>query len=314
MAPVLPLVYPAGVATCIAPHGDRALKFAKYHGLGNDYLVIEGSELELDRALALAPRICHRNYGVGSDGILLGPVSSQVAQFGLRIINPDGSQAEKSGNGLRIFARFLWDTRRVSEAPFTIETPGGVCEAHVRPEDGLVVVGMGTASFDSAKIGVTGPRRELVGAELPEGNGDREGLRYTAVTVGNPHCVVTGAPVTEAEARRLGPRIENDPRFTHRTNVQLLRVVSRTSIEIQIWERGAGYTLASGSSASAAACAARRLGLCDENIVVSMPGGTLQVTVTDGFEVTQKGPAERIAHGWLSEQALGDATRWQPLP
>lgn len=283
------------------------MKFAKYHGLGNDYLVMEPGAFAGADAFALAPRICHRNYGVGSDGILLGPLPSQVADFGLRIINPDGSEAEKSGNGLRIFARYLFDTGRVSEVPFRIETKGGVADARILRERREIRVGMGHASFDSQVVGIQGPRREVVGETLHIAGRQ---LSCSGVSVGNPHCVITGVPVTEAEARALGPRVEMDARFENRTNVQLLRVIDRGNIEIQIWERGAGYTLASGSSASAAACAAKRLGLCDGNVTVHMPGGQLRVEIDDAYAVVQTGPATKVAEGELAREALLDEPSW----
>lgn len=288
---------------------SRAVKFAKYQGLGNDYLVMEPGAFGEADAFELAPRICHRNYGVGSDGILLGPLPSQVADFGLRIINPDGSEAEKSGNGLRIFARYLYDTGRVSEAPFRIETRGGVADARILRERQEIRIGMGRASFDSQVVGIDGPRREVVGETLQIAGRQ---LSCSAVSVGNPHCVITGVPVTEAEARALGPSVETDARFRNRTNVQLLRVIDRGNIEIQIWERGAGYTLASGSSASAAACAARRLGLCGNEITVHMPGGPLRVEIDDAYAVTQTGPATKVAEGQLASESLTDEPSWPP--
>jgi diaminopimelate epimerase len=284
------------------------VKFAKYHGLGNDYLVMEPTALAPADAIRLAPRICHRNYGIGGDGLLIGPLPSTAGDFGLRIVNPDGSEAEKSGNGLRIFARYLWDTGRVSDKPFSIETKGGLAVSQVFAERTEVTVGMGRASFDSAVVGISGPRREVVG-ETMEIAGRR--LCCSGVSVGNPHCVITGVPVTEAEARALGPSVETDPRFRNRTNVQLLRVLDAANIEIQIWERGAGYTLASGSSASAAACAAKRLGLSGGQVTVHMPGGQLRVEIDDEYQVVQTGPATKVAVGALSLELLNDAGGWR---
>lgn len=288
------------------------MEFAKYHALGNDYLVMDGGAFAPGQARALAPRICHRNYGVGSDGILLGfPLLGSPAEGGaayeLRIINPDGSEAEKSGNGLRIFARYLYDTRQVGIEPFRIATLGGVVEAQVYPERGLIRVAMGRASFDSEAVGIRGPRREVV-AEAMQFSGRT--LSCTGVSVGNPHCVITAVPVTEHEARSLGPIVENDERFVNRTNVQLLEPIDRSNIRIQIWERGAGHTLASGSSASAAACAARRLGLCDERVSVHMPGGVLVVEIEPDYHVTQTGPVTLVARGTLSAESLGEGAAW----
>lgn len=283
------------------------MKFAKYHGLGNDYLVLEPSALAPEDAPSLAARICHRHYGVGGDGILLGPLPSAEAVAALRIINPDGSEAEKSGNGLRIFARYLWDTGRVTRAPFALETRGGLAPVLVLPDEGLIRVGMGRASFDTEAVGVAGPKRQIIG-EVLEISG--EPLRCSTVSVGNPHCVIVGADVTEVEARRIGPRVENDPRFLNRTNVQLMRAMDRENIEIQIWERGAGYTLASGSSASASASVAKRLGLCGGRVTVHMPGGSLLVEIDDEFGVTQTGPATSIASGEIDRECLSDGASW----
>jgi diaminopimelate epimerase len=283
------------------------VEFAKYQALGNDYLVMDPADFAPGQVNALARRICDRNFGVGSDGILLGPLPAEDAEFGLRIINPDGSEAEKSGNGLRIFARFLYDTRRVGTEPFRIATAGGVALSQVFPERKLIRVGMGQASFDSQVIGIAGRRREVVGEPMTI---DGRSLICTGVSVGNPHCVVDGVSVTESEARSLGPKIETEARFSNRTNVQLLEVIDRANIRIQIWERGAGYTLASGSSASAAAAAAKRLGRCDGRVTVHMPGGTLDVEIGDDYAVTQTGPATKVAFGVVSPEVLDDDAVW----
>src|SRR5438552_749368 len=142
------------------------MKFLKYHALGNDYLVIDSREFTRAFTPEQIRLICHRHFGIGSDGILWGPLPSKKAPFGLRIFNPDGSEAEKSGNGLRIFSRFLWDQRLVSGEPFAIETPGGVVTAVVRDGGQTVQVEMGRVSFWSEEIPVTGPRREVLGETI----------------------------------------------------------------------------------------------------------------------------------------------------
>jgi diaminopimelate epimerase len=270
--------------------------FYKYHALGNDYLVLNPSDLvgELD-ALQIQ-RICHRNFGVGSDGILLGPLETKEGDFGLRIFNPDGSEAEKSGNGLRIFSRYLWDQGLVKEKSFTVMTPGGRVESTVQNRGRIVTVQMGQVSFDSARIPVKGEPRDVLNETMVlEG----EELRFCAATVGNPHCVVLRENVSEQEARRLGPLIEKDARFPNRTNVQFMKVLDRSHIQIAIWERGAGYTLASGSSSSAAAAVAHRLGLCGDHITVHMPGGELDIRISEDFLIRMTGPVTRIAEGEL---------------
>jgi len=274
-------------------------RFSKYHALGNDYLVIDPLEFAADLDPALIQRICHRNYGVGSDGILLGPLESGEGDFGLRIFNPDGSEAEKSGNGLRIFSRYLWDRGLVREKAFTVMTLGGKVESVVKDGGRTVTVQMGRASFDSTRIPVTGQPREVLNENMTVAG---ETLRFCAATVGNPHCVVLREQVSEEQARRWGPLIEQDSRFPNRTNVQFMKVLDRSHIQIEIWERGAGYTLASGSSSSAAAAVAYRLGLCGGQITVRMPGGDLDIRISEDFSIQMTGPVTKIAEGTLSPE------------
>jgi len=281
------------------------MRFFKYHALGNDYIVINPADLESELSTLHIRLICHRNFGVGSDGILLGPLKAEGASFGVRIFNPDGSEAEKSGNGLRIFSRYLWDQGRVQDEPFTVRTTGGVVESRVHPGGRLVTVEMGQVSFDSAKIPVRGEGREVLNETLVVRG---EPLRFCAATIGNPHCVIMRDDVSEEETRKFGPSIENDARFPNRTNVQFMKVLDRGNIQIEIWERGAGYTLASGSSSSAAAAVARRLGLCDGAITVHMPGGELDIKVSEDFSVLMTGPVTKVSEGTLSHEIFS-----QPL-
>jgi diaminopimelate epimerase len=281
----------------ISMKGRCLMQFHKYHGLGNDYIVIDPDECALELTEELIRKICHRNYGVGSDGILYGPqYDDGVIQ--LTIYNPDGSEAEKSGNGLRIFSRYLWDTGRVKNTPFTIRTAGGDVLSQVLGNGDSVRVEMGRVSFDGSVIPVNNETGEVLERTMETG-----GRRFTwsAATVGNPHCVITGAGVSEELAKEFGPLIEVEPRFPNRTNVQFMEVVDRENIRIEIWERGAGYTLASGSSSTAAAAVARRLGLCDDMITVHMPGGTLALSFTDEFDATMTGPVEAVCDGALRE-------------
>jgi diaminopimelate epimerase len=275
------------------------MKYVKYHALGNDYIVLRPTDMGDDLSPRRIERICHRNYGVGSDGILLGPLPSETCDFRLRIFNSDGSEAEKSGNGLRIFSRFLWDEGLVQRQPLTIETLGGAVTCTVDPDGRNVTVEMGKVSFDSAKIPVTGSRREVLRERMEVG--DRT-VEYCAATVGNPHCIVLTEAPTPKDARRYGPLIENDARFPNRTNVQFMQVLDRGSIRIEIWERGAGYTLASGSSSTAAAAVARRLGLCDSEMVVHMPGGSLEIRLSDDFAATMRGPVVRVCAGVMDRE------------
>ena len=274
------------------------MRFHKYQALGNDYLVLEPDGTEPSAGVVRA--VCDRHLGVGADGVLVEEATAD-GRLAVRIVNPDGSEAEKSGNGLRIFARYLWDLGRVADEAFEVATKGGTVRCQVRDGGCTVFVEMGAASFDSAAIPVAGPRREVVDETLDLAG---ELLRITAVTVGNPHCVVFVDEPTEALARRLGPALEAHPLFPHRTNVQFVRVVDRHRLAMEIWERGAGYTLASGSSACAAAAAAVRLGHCEGDVTVAMPGGELAIGVGMGFELTLLGPVRKVAEGSVAEELL----------
>ncbi len=275
------------------------MKYSKYHALGNDYIVIQPNDMHGELNQSRIRLICHRNYGVGSDGILLGPLKSTSCDYKLRIFNPDGSEAEKSGNGLRIFSRFLWDYGLVREQPFTIETLGGLVTAQVASDGRKVTVDMGDVSFDSDAIPVTGPAREVLNETIEVGG---RVFTYCAATVGNPHCVILCDSPTPELAKQYGPLIEVEPRFVNRTNVQFMAVLNRQNIRIEIWERGAGYTLASGSSSTAAAAVAYKLGLCDSRITVHMPGGTLDIWFKEQFRATMTGPVVHVSEGVIDDE------------
>jgi len=277
------------------------MQFWKYHALGNDYLVLHPRDLPAPLTTAQVKTICHRNFGIGSDGILLGPLPAQNAKCALKIYNPDGSVAEKSGNGLRIFSRYLWDTKVVGNEEFTIQTDGGVVRSTVFDGGKMVRVEMGKVSFWSDKIPVTGPRREVINEKISVGG--REFI-YCAATIGNPHCVLPLPEISAKLAHEFGPLLETHANFPNRTNVQFLKVLDRANIQIEIWERGAGYTLASGSSSSAAAAVAHKLGLVDRNISVHMPGGILAIEIGEDFDILMTGPVTKVSEGTISAEML----------
>jgi diaminopimelate epimerase len=280
------------------------MHFLKYHALGNDYIVLNPADFGSQLESSQIKLICHRNYGAGSDGILWGPLDTTECDFALRIFNPDGSEAEKSGNGLRIFSRYLWDRGLVREEPFTNLTAGGKVRCQVHDGGRTVTVEMGNVSFDSSQIPVEGPSREVIDETMDI---DRQEFKFCAATIGNPHCVILRDEVCADEAQKLGPLVENDPRFPNRINVQFMKVLDRNNIKIEIWERGAGYTLASGSSSCAASAVAYRLGFCDSEISVHMPGGIIDITVSDDFSISMIGPVTKIAEGSLSSEMFDQA-------
>ena len=233
-------------------------RFVKSHGLGNDYFVMDSADLSFELNPGITKLLCDRNYGVGSDGILL-LVPSDRADFGLRILNPDGSEAEKSGNGLRIFAKYLYEHGHAHTETFRIDTLGGMVTAELEVKDGrvpFVTVEMGEATFRSTLIPVSGDDREVIGEEIiVEG----EIIKFTAVSVGNPHCVVFMDELDEGYIKLIGPLIENHEMFPNRINVQLAKPVSRDRVDILIWERGGGVYARLGQQLLRCG-----LGLCQE--------------------------------------------------
>jgi diaminopimelate epimerase len=282
---------------------ERAV-FFKGHGLGNDYIALEMEALPFDLTPPAVRLLCDRNTGVGSDGILAA-VPAEAADFGVRIFNPDGSEAEKSGNGLRIYAAYLLDRGRVRVGPpFTVETPGGIVRVRIvdETEDGVfdVEVEMGTASFRSADVGLAGPDREIDDEALELPSGDR--VLINTVSIGNPHCVVFQDELDVEELRRRAPQISTHPDVARGTNVQFAVAAEPDAVEAWVWERGAGETRASGSSACAVAAAAVRRGMVSERrVAVRMPGGTLQVEVRDDWSLVLRGPVEGVCRGELTE-------------
>ncbi|MCP9464000.1 MAG: diaminopimelate epimerase [Nitrospira sp.] len=277
--------------------------FFRGHGLGNDYLVMDPQELTFKLTPKNVQRICDRHWGLGSDGILV-VAPSKKADFGLRIFNPDGSEAEKSGNGLRIFARYLHATGKTRKRRFTVETKGGIVSIVVHLDrHGDVreaTVEMGLATFEPATLPCTLKVTELVQQPIDVAG---RSFTFTGVSVGNPHCVLFkpyGKSWSREELLELGPALETHPLFPKRTNVQLAVPTGRKELFILIWERGAGETQASGSSSCAAASAAVRLGLVESPVTVKMPGGTLLIDVAPDFSLTMKGPVAEVARGFFS--------------
>ncbi|MEW6755985.1 MAG: diaminopimelate epimerase [Candidatus Latescibacterota bacterium] len=277
--------------------------FFKGHGLGNDYIAVDPAELEFELTPQNVRTVCDRHWGLGSDGILALHPSSR-ADYGLRIYNPDGSEAEKSGNGLRIFARFLHATGRARREAFSVETPGGVVRVMLQldghGEASAATVEMGQATFQPQALPCTLTVAELVQQPIHAAGHD---LLFTGVSVGNPHCVVfrpQGQTWTRDELLLLGPALESHPLFPRRTNVQLAVPTGPHSLSILVWERGAGETQASGSSACAAAAAAVRLGLAQTPVRVDAPGGAGEIELDAALHLTMTGPVAEVAQGCLS--------------
>ena len=278
-------------------------EFVKSHGLGNDYIVLDQAQLSRPLTPEAVRTICDYHFGVGSDGILL-VVPGTEADFGVRIFNPDGSEAEKSGNGIRILAKFLYDHGYAPRPELTISTLGGLVRARLDLDGDrvrMITADMGRATFVSTEIPVAGPRREVVRETLAV---DDQRLTVTCVSVGNPHCVIFTDALDVDEVKRLGPKIERHPSFPNRINVQFAKLLGRDRVSILIWERGAGYTLASGTSSCAVAAACVKNGLTDRTVTIESPGGALAVSIADTWELTLTGPVSEICRGRLSEDLL----------
>lgn len=280
--------------------------FVKSHGLGNDYIVLNEAEISFELTEKAIISICDVHFGIGSDGILL-KVHSNEADFGLRILNPDGSEAEKSGNGLRIFAKYLYDYAYTKTKIFSIETLGGLVTAEViETKNGkafTIKVDMGKAIFESHKIPVDCEKEECIGEILKL---DAKQYEINCVSVGNPHCVILKDELDEAEIKQFGSQIENHKMFPNRINVQFAKVLSSTEVEAIIWERGAGWTLASGSSSCAVACTVVKHGLCERNLTIKMPGGSLSIEIDEDWEIRMTGEVREIASGILGGELLED--------
>jgi diaminopimelate epimerase len=270
----------------------------KYQALGNDYLVLDMPG-PLDGLVAMLPVLCDRHVGLGSDGML----AFDPATMTVRIFNPDGSEAQKSGNGLRITAAHAVLEHGAGDA-FELGTIGRKNPVRVLVRNGAEVtseIDIGRASFRAADL----PARfdgepERVHLDTPVGR-----VEAMLVSVGNPHCVVFGEPVTMERCLELGPYLETHSAFPERTNVQLFEVVDRDHVRIEIWERGAGYTLASGTSASAVAAACMRAGMVSDRVTIQMPGGDLQVRKEASGNLVQSGPARRVYRAQIDLSDFG---------
>jgi diaminopimelate epimerase len=276
--------------------------FVKSHGLGNEYIVFDQTAINFELTKERIIQLCNIHVGIGSDGILL-KAPTVKADFGLRILNPDGSEAEKSGNGLRIFAKYLFDYGFTGKHQFTIDTLGGVVTAHILELiDGkafMIRVDIGKANFRSAEIPVTFSMEECFNEPVSIAGNE---YYFHCVSVGNPHCVVLREELDEEEIRQVGTLIENHPMFPNRINVQFVKVISRDVVEALIWERGAGFTQASGSSSSAIAAVLVKKGLTNRTIAVRMPGGALKLEVDELWNIRLTGEVREIASGVLSKE------------
>ncbi len=278
--------------------------FTKMQGAGNDFVLIEANNMKRDWA-KLAVAMCDRHFGIGGDGIIL-VLSSKKASFRMRMFNPDGSESEACGNGLRCMVRYVVDTglADVKAKEITIETLGGIRKSRLTRKGSKVTevrVSMGKPAFAMKDIPARIKPEEVTSVKSMlshETQVDGRELTLNLVSMGNPHAVYfTSEPVKNFPLCQLGPKIEHHPIFPARTNFEVARVINRKQIEVGVWERGAGETLACGSGACAVAVAAQVLGYVDNKVDIKLTGGLLTVQWDGTNEVLLSGPAERVFTG-----------------
>lgn len=280
---------------------EELLEFAKYHGAGNDFIIIDDMEGRISLGAEQVALLCDRHFGIGADGVMIARPSSKADAYML-YYNSDGSLAEMCGNGIRCFAKFLFDRNIVLKKKVGIETLAGVKEVELI-FDGPEVVGaeveMGKPSFRAGDVPTTlvDSDSEAVDVNLSLPRGE---IIVSCVSVGNPHCVVFVDDVEQAPVEELGPVIENHPAFPEKTNVEFAEIVDSNRIKVRVWERGAGLTLACGTGAVAVAAAACRRGFCSYPVRIDLPGGHLLVEFDDDKNAYLAGPAEHVFNGFLS--------------
>jgi len=281
------------------------LSFVKMEAAGNDYIYIDGVSRRLPRVdwSSLAQCLSDRNLSVGSDGLIL-ILPSDTADFRMRMFNVDGSEGDMCGNGVRCLARYVWDNGFTKTREFTVQTPAGIVDLEIIPQDAAphelvgVRVRMTPPGFLRGEIPMTGdPRATAEGVMVPV-NGRR--IPVYGVSVGNPNCVIFVKDPDEVDLHSVGPVFENHPMFPDRTNVELVRVVDRNRIRARVWERGSGITMSCGTGAGAAAAWSMKRGLCDSPVEVCMPGGVLRIDWDGGTDLRLSGPVREAFRGTVA--------------
>ena len=274
------------------------MKFVKMHGAGNDFVIIDGEkEVIAEQSLpSLSRHICDRQLGIGGDGIIL-VLPSRVANFKMRMFNPDGSEAEMCGNGIRCFAKYVHDREMHKDVVMTVETLGGIKTLKLNAAGGrvrTVRVDMGEPKLLRSEIPMKGKNERVIAEPLKV-----QGKKYeiTCVSMGNPHCVTFVDRVDEYPVAKIGPEFENHPNFPARTNVEFVEVMNQQEIKMRVWERGAGETLACGTGACASAVASILNDKVARKVTVHLRGGDLFIEWMGDNKVFMTGPAEEVFEG-----------------
>lgn len=274
------------------------MQFTKVHGLGNDFILVNGfsEKLDLERFPELAVKICDRHFGVGADG-LVPLLPSGTADVFMRIYNSDGSEAEMCGNAIRCVAKYLYEKGLVRKSKILVETLAGIRVPELIIDNGkvsLVSVDMGEPLLERGEIPMLGAAGRVVDEELLI---DQSSYRITAVSMGNPHCIVFVPDLTAVELTQLGPRFENHPSFPRKTNVEFVQVLNRAEVRMAVWERGAGVTLACGTGACAVGVAGALNGFTNRDVTVHLSTGELFIEWAADNHVYMTGPAEEVFSG-----------------
>ena len=270
------------------------LAFTKMQALGNDFVVLDFTEQSFELSPEQAARIADRHFGIGCDQILIvEPSRSPGIDFSYRILNADGSEVGQCGNGVRCFAQFVRAKGLTSKTEISVETISGVMHVKLDDVSGLIEVDMGQPQLDAPAVPISLPNAPIYTAELEFGKVD-----FSAVSMGNPHAVIVVQDVATAQVESVGEQFQNHTAFPESVNVGFMQILSRTQIALRVFERGAGETLACGSGACAAVVAGIRLGKLDSSVVVSLPGGNLQVSwLGEPHSVIMSGPGNTVFEG-----------------
>lgn len=280
------------------------IKFTKMHGLGNDYVYIDAINQKIENESSLAKFVSNRHFGIGSDGLIL-ICKSEVADFKMRMFNSDGSEAEMCGNGIRCVGKFVYDKGLTNKATVKIETLAGIKTLILNTKDGkvgTVRVDMGEPILEAEKIPVISTEKPVKNLELEAEN---KKFKFTCVSMGNPHAITIVENTKEFDVEKYGKVLEVDKAFPKKANIEFAQIVDRQNINMRVWERGAGETLACGTGACATAVACNLNGLTDRKVNIELLGGTLNIewNETDNH-VYMTGPAVTVFDGELYEEAI----------
>ncbi len=280
------------------------IKFTKMHGLGNDYVYIDAINQKIENESSLAKFVSNRHFGIGSDGLIL-ICKSEIADFKMRMFNSDGSEAEMCGNGIRCVGKFVYDKGLTNKTTVKIETLAGIKTLILNTKDGKVGtarVDMGEPILEAEKIPVISTEKPVKNLELEAEN---KKFKFTCVSMGNPHAITIVENTNEFDVEKYGKVLEIDKAFPKKANIEFAQIIDRQNINMRVWERGAGETLACGTGACATAVACNLNGLTDRKVNIELLGGTLNIewNETDNH-VYMTGPAVTVFDGELYEEAI----------